>query len=100
MNHREWMISEATAVLARFDAEGCPVSWMSARLADDAQRLPILHPPTHQEVMGWVSDVSVCIWFFPTVVRWDGHSYWAGLPASWIDLRAKKWVLTHWKAIA
>lgn len=93
------MIEQAAEVLARLDAEGCPVEWMRKRLPDNAIRITNQQPPRECQVLGWVSDIAVCIWFLPVVVRWDGHRYWAGLPAQWIDLEAHRWVLTHWREI-
>lgn len=96
---RDRNLSIAEKLLAQFDETGCPVSWMDARLPADARRITDEHPPLHKEVLGWVTDADVCIWFFPVVVRWDGHTYWAGLPGKWIDLEHKRWTLTHWRPL-
>jgi hypothetical protein len=94
------LMGEAAAlVIEKFETEGCPVGWMRDRLPDDAISILDKLPPKDAEVMGWVSDISVCIWFFPTVVRRSYGGWWAGLPGKWIDLPAHKWVLTHWRAI-
>lgn len=72
---------------------------MLDRLSADAIPVEQALPPNHKEVLGWVSDEAVAIHHFPTVVRRDGDRYWAGLPGEWIDLRATRWTLTHWRAI-
>lgn len=57
-------------------------------------------PPNHVEVLGWVSDDSVAIHHFPTVVRRDDTAYWGGVPGKWIALHNENWTLTHWRHIA
>lgn len=74
--------------------------WQAERL--DPSAIPVEHelPPERREVLGWVSDETVAIHYFPVVVWRIGNAWWAGLPASYIDLDAKRWTVTHWKPLA
>lgn len=57
-------------------------------------------PAPHEHVMLWVSDRSVAIEHVP-IVGWNTYSdgWWSGLPGNYLDLRALKWRVTHWKPL-
>ena len=74
--------------------------WQRARLPADAipvaERLPVIH----QHVLAWVSDEAVSIHHFPVVAwRTSEQRWWAGVPADYLDLGAKRWKVTHWLPI-
>jgi hypothetical protein len=57
-------------------------------------------PPSHERVLGFVSDRSVAIEHFPLVLWRDySNEWWGGLPGNYLDLRALKWKITHWKRL-
>ena len=74
--------------------------WQRARLAADAIPIETQIPPNHADVIGWVSDASVSIHFYPTIMRRDGGVYWAGLPGNWLNLADKGWTVTHWRPLS
>lgn len=79
---------------------GCPVGWMRDRLPSDAISAAIELPPRDKEVLAWVCDPEVCIWYYPVIARRDAYTIWTGLPGIWISLPDKRWTLTHWKPLS
>ena len=65
-----------------------------------ACRIDVLMPRSNLSVVLYVADPNVAIHGLP-VVGWnsganDAPRWWTGVPASYIDLRAKRWTVTHW----
>jgi hypothetical protein len=81
--------------------DGMIADWQKARLPADAIPIKRELPPNRQEVLGWVSDKSVAIYYHPLVV-WriteeNGHTaWWGGLPGNYLDLNRLRWKVTHW----
>ncbi len=81
------------------DAERA-ADWQRARLADDAISITDRRPRSHEEVLAWVSDESVAIYYFPVVLWLDGTGqWWGGLPGNYLDIARLRWTVTHWRPI-
>lgn len=76
--------------------------WQRKQLLPGAIPVAERLPPEDEKVLGWVSDEAVSIYHCPVVVWWTGRhrQWWAGLPTSYIDLRRKRWEVTHWLPLA
>jgi hypothetical protein len=75
-------------------------SWQLERLPPDAKAVADALPAEHEHVLAWVSDEDAAIYHFPVVAWRVRDRWWAGVPASYIDLKAKRWAVTHWKALS